>query len=273
MTLLQAVLIAIIQGATEFLPVSSSGHTALAAKLLGLQQAPLDFVVTIHAGTLLSVLVYYRSDLLSMLQSLLPVRDADEETLATRRDYRKLLGLLLLATIPAAIAGFLLEDYVDAAFGDVRLIGGALLVTATVLALAARLNGRVELPETGWRQALTVGVAQALALAPGVSRSGMTIVGGLLSGMSRDWAPRFAFLLSVPVILGGAVLEGKNMLEGDVSAAFDPLNYGLSALVAGVVGYLSILLVTNSVKRGSLLYFSAYCAVVGIAAIISGFLW
>lgn len=272
MTLLQAVLIAIVQGATEFLPVSSSGHVAIAGKLLGLKQAPLDFVVIIHLGTLLAVLIYYRADLLAMLASLLPLRVPDEERQAGRAAYRRLFWLLLLATVPAAVAGVALEDWIDSALGSVVEVGIELLVTAGALALCARLTGASELAQTTWRQALVVGVAQALALAPGVSRSGMAIAAGLAVGMSRDWAPRFAFLLSVPVILGGGFFEGAKLLGGEAGAAFDRVIYGVSALVAAVVGYLSILLVTNSVKRGSLLYFSAYCALVGIAAIISGFL-
>ncbi len=270
MTLLQAVIIAIVQGATEFLPVSSSGHVALSGMLLGLEQAPLDFVVAIHVGTLISVLAYYRADLWAMVRSVLPLGGDDPQ----RPVFRRLLGYLLLATIPAAVAGLLLEDIVDTAFGDIRMVGVCLLVTAGVLALSSRLNGPRDMAQTGWRQALVVGVAQAVALLPGVSRSGMTIAGGLATGFSREWAPRFAFLLSVPVIVGGAVLEGKHVLEGDVSAGFNALTYGVAMLVAAVVGYLSILLVINSVKRGSLLYFSAYCAAVGVAAIVSDFfLW
>ena len=272
MTLFAAIILALVQGATEFLPVSSSGHLALVGKLLGLpeEQVPLDFVVVVHFGTLLSVLLYYRSDLWAMVLSLAPVRGDEEGAREERLLYRRLLGLLVVGTAPAAAAGLLLEDAVERLFGSVALVGAALLVTATVLALVSRLGGSRHMAQTGVREALMVGVAQALALAPGISRSGMTIAGGLVAGFQREWAPRFAFLLSVPVILGGSVVEFHRMLGGVTGASFDPLSYVVATATAAASGYIAIVIVTDSVKRGNLLYFAAYCLAVGLAAIAWG---
>ncbi len=272
MELFQAVILAVVQGATEFLPISSSGHVALCAKLLQLREdVPLDFVVVIHFGTLLAVLFYYREDLLAMLRSLVIQPQENPEETNSSRMYRRLFGLLILATIPAAAAGYALEDAVESAFSDVRLVGAGLVFTALVLATCSRLSGRKAMAETGVKEALTVGLCQAAALVPGVSRSGCTIAGGLLSGFSREWAPRFAFLLSVPVILGGTLLSASDMITQGPSDGFDALTYVLSALIAGIVGYLSIILVTDSVKRGNLLYYSVYCLAVGLTAIATGF--
>ena len=269
MQLTDALILALIQGATEFLPVSSSGHLAIAGKLLGMHQAPLDFVVTVHFGTLLAVLVYYRDDLVALARSVLPARAGSDA--AERAQYRRLLALLLVGTVPAAIAGYLLEDTVGAAFGDIRLVGVALVVTGLLLAVASRLGGLRQMPQTGLRQAVVVGLCQAVALIPGISRSGTTIVGGLGCGFSREWAPRFAFLLSVPVIAGGSAVHLMHMLKGAASPDFSAGVYGLAALVAAASGYLAIISVINSVKRGNLLYFSAYCLLIGFTAIASGF--
>jgi len=273
MNMAQALILALIQGATEFLPVSSSGHMALGGKLVGLPQAPLDFVVATHFGTLLAVLAYYRHDLLAMLRAVFAPKSGDPESddAPSPADYRRLFGNLILASIPAAIAGVLLEDHIDAAFGDIRLVGLALIVPATLLAVSSRRNGPLDLRETTWKHALRVGVWQAIALVPGISRSGSTIAGGLLSGFSRQWAPRFAFLMSIPVVLGGTFFEARKLFSGGMEAGFDPVIYGVATLVAAVVGYLSILLVIDSVRRGNLLYYGAYCLAVGLVAIATGF--
>ncbi|MCE5215872.1 undecaprenyl-diphosphate phosphatase [bacterium] len=269
MNLLTAVLIAVVQGATEFLPISSKAHDALVGRLLGVEEMPVAFLVTIHLGTLLAVFVYYRHDLWAMLRSLFPAAcEESEAALSQRCQYRRLFWLLLLGTIPAAVLGALFESNIEAALNTPIYHGYGLLFTALILTVASRLQGTRGLKETGWRQALGVGLAQSMALLPGVSRSGSTITAGLLCGFEREFAPRFAFLLSIPVILGGFLFKVKDMVEAHVSGGLDPLTYPLSALVAGVTGYFAIVLVINSVKRGNLLYFAAYCLAVGLTVIL-----
>jgi undecaprenyl-diphosphatase len=264
MSLLQALIIAVVQGATEFLPVSSKAHDMLCARLLGVQHVPVEFLITIHLGTLLSVIVFYRTDLWAMLRGI--ARPVDEES----RRWRRLFGLLVLATIPAAIAGVLFEDKIEGALNQPVWHGYGLLVTACLLAAASRLKGTTAIGQVSLRQALVVGCAQACALLPGVSRSGTTIVASLGMGMEREAAPRFAFLLSVPTILGGFLLEAKKVLEQGGGTGTGAGMYLLSATVSAVVGYLAILLVMNSVRRGNLLYFAAYCLAVGLAVILAG---
>lgn len=264
MNLLQALIISFVQGATEFLPVSSKAHDMLTARLLGVEHVPVEFLITIHLGTLLSVVVFYRADLWAMIRGL--VRPVGEES----RQWRRLFGLLVLATIPAAIGGVAFESRIEGALNRPVWHGVGLLVTACLLAAASRLKGSVALREVGLKQALAIGCAQACALLPGISRSGTTIVAGLGVGLEREAAPRFAFLLSVPTILGGFVLEAKKVFEQGGGTGSGTGLYLLSAGVSAVVGYAAILLVMNSVRRGNLLYFAAYCLAVGLAVLLAG---
>jgi undecaprenyl-diphosphatase len=264
MSLLQALIIAVVQGATEFLPVSSKAHDMLTARLLGVEHVPVEFLITVHLGTLLSVLVFYRADLWAMLRGI--ARPVDEDS----RQWRRLFGLLLLATVPAAIAGVAFEDKIEGALNQPMWHGAGLLVTACLLAAASRLKGTTALGKVSLRQAVAVGCAQACALLPGISRSGTTIAAGLGVGMEREVAPRFAFLLSVPTILGGFLLEVKKVLEQGGGTGTGAGLYLLSAGVSAVVGYLAIVLVMNSVRRGNLLYFAAYCLAVGLAVLLAG---
>lgn len=262
MTTAAAVVLALVQGATEFLPVSSKTHVALAGKLLGIQQIPVDFLIVVHLGTLAAVVVYYRADMWAMLRSLVPTAGGNDAARASARESRRLLALLLVGTVPAAVLGYALKDTVEELLSDPRLMGGGLLVTAALLAACSRMRGSKVLAGTGWRDALLIGAAQAMALLPGISRSGATIFGGLACGLERSWAPRFAFLLSAPTILGGFLLKLKDI--AGVGPSADGGVYLLAAATAAVSGYLAILLVSNSVRRGNLLYFSVYCAVVGL---------
>jgi undecaprenyl-diphosphatase len=265
MGLLQAVVLAVVQGITEFLPVSSKTHMAIAGNLLGVDQLPVDFVVAVHLGTLIAVIVFYRRDLLAMVLGL--VGRGNTEAEETPDQFRRLFGLLILATVPAAIAGALLESRLEALLNNMLFDGIGWLAIGTLLVLANRLQGSKTLQATGPRDALLIGVAQACALLPGISRSGSTIIAGLACGLRRDWAPRFAFLMSVPIILGGALMEARHMLNGNLSVMFDPVLYAVAAAVAGLFGYLAIILVTDSVRRGNLLYYGVYCLVAGVLAI------
>jgi undecaprenyl-diphosphatase len=264
MKLLDALIIAVVQGATEFLPVSSKAHDMLTARLLGVAHVPVEFLITIHLGTLVSVVVFYRAELWAMIRGLL--RPVDEES----RQWRRLLGLLILATIPAAIAGVAFENKIENALNQPQWHGLGLLVTACLLAAASRIKGTTPIGQVSLRQALLVGCAQACALLPGISRSGTTIVAGLGVGLEREAAPRFAFLLSVPTIFGGFLLEAKKVFEQGGGTAGGTGLYLLSAGVSAVVGYAAILLVMNSVRRGNLLYFAAYCLAVGLAVLLAG---
>jgi len=269
MSWLVGAVLGIVQGATEFLPVSSSGHLVIFSKLCGCAQLPLVFVVITHFGTLLAVVAYYRQDFARVLRSLFVWSATAPGQQTQLVAARRLVGLLIIGTIPAALAGFLLEEQIENLFDSLPAVGIALIVTGLILLAVNWLAGRKEQRQTTAFDALLIGTAQVLALAPGISRSGTTIAAGLARGLHRDWAPRFAFLLSTPVILGGTVIEGIRLVQ-------NPLGWQqlgvhlLGGLVAAISGYFAVHLVVRVVRAGNLIYFSGYCILVGIITVVMG---
>ncbi len=207
MSLFQALVLGIVQGLTEYLPVSSSAHLVLVPWALGWEfdpDAAFAFDVLVQMGTLVAVIAYFWKDLVHMLRATLRALVHRE---AIQDPYVRLAGLIVLGTIPAVIAGVALKDIVEAAFGSPLATSGFLLVTAALLLAAERIGKRLRPLETAtWRDAVWIGLAQALALFPGLSRSGATISAGLLRGFDRPGSARFSFLLSIPVMIGAGVL-------------------------------------------------------------------
>ncbi len=279
MSALEAIALAVIQGLTEFLPVSSSGHLALGHWLFGVVrdtgQMPLEFVVLVHFGTLVAVVAYYRSDLVAILRDIVapqaggseggePGGSVSEIEVAGRG--RRLFWLLVVATVPAGLA-LPVKGYVEALFEIPWAVGAALLVTGTALILSERLGRRVkDLGGTTYLDAVLLGIAELLAVMPGISRSGATIAAGLGVGFRRGWSVRFAFLMSVPAILAGTVVEIPKLIETQTSGALGL--YLLCGAIAGVTGYFAIRLVIGAVQSRKLKWFAAYCYVVGALAII-----
>ena len=269
MNFLEAIVLGIIQGATEFLPVSSSGHSVLVPAILGLDAPDLNAVVVAHLGTLLAVLLYFYRDIIAIARAVL--------TAIARRDLlgtadARLGWYLLVGTVPAAAVGLLLNDYFEQLFADPRWAAGFLLVTAGLLITGERLlSGRKSLAEMGWSDALFIGVAQVVALFPGVSRSGTTIVAGLLRGLDRPTAARYSFLLSVPVILGAGVIQVPQIFANSVEAAHWPM-FLVTFFTAFVVGYGCIALLLNWLRRHSLYPFAVYCALLGTIYLLVAFL-
>ena len=235
---LQALIMGIVQGLTEFLPVSSSGHLVIVPFLLGSDDAfltSLAFSVMLHLGTLVALLVYFRADWIRLIPAgLATIRDR-----SFRDDPdRKLAWLLVASTIPAAIVGFLFEDVISTGFREVGLVAIMLVVGGAILFLADRLGGRsrgvgdVTLPI-----ALAVGAAQTLALIPGISRSGISIAAGRFAGLEREAAARFAFLMATPITGGAGLFEARKLLTGEagVDVTLGPLVVGMiAALVSGL---------------------------------------
>lgn len=272
MTLLQALLLGVVQGATEFIPVSSSGHLVLVPWVLGWElepEAAFVFDVLVQWGTLLAVIVYFWSDLVSMGTS--AVID-----LAERRPLRstesRLAWLLVLSSVPAAAAGLLVKDHVERAFSDPAAVSVFLLVTALLLTVSERVGSRTrDVEEINWFDALWIGAAQALALFPGISRSGATIAGGLTRELRRPAAARFSFLMSLPVMLGAGLIALTDLLSApDMGAQLPPLIVGF--LSAVVVGYLSIRWLLNYLNRHPLTVFIVYCTLVGGAGLLANVL-
>lgn len=264
MSLLQALVMGIVQGATEFLPVSSSGHLVLVPWLFNWQLGGIAFHVVLHAGTLLAVLVYFWRDLIALVSAAwrgLVKHQPFEDPLARQAWF------LILASVPAAAAGLLFEDLVAEILETPRAVSAFLLVTAGLLLLSERFarQDRESRSMSVW-DALWIGVAQALALFPGISRSGSTIAGGLTRGLRRDEAARFSFLLAVPVIFGGTVLSLIDLLSTPEAASQGgPLLVGF--LASAGVGYPAIQLLMTHVRRRPLTGFAVYCLLAGVGGL------
>ncbi len=257
-----------LQGLTEFLPVSSSGHLVFVQHLFGLTEAdaPLAFDTVLHLGSLTAVIIAFRSDLLAIVRDVLAALGQDGLRQGWRnRPYLRVLVWMALATVPAVIVGLTLKHAVEAAFNNVRLVGFAWLVTAALLLISSRFrNGRQTLATMGAGRALLIGLFQAVAITPGVSRSGATIVGGMITGLERETAARFSFLIAIPAILGAGILQLRHphaLPPGFATAAV------IGFASAAVVSYGAIRLLMHFVRRGRLHWFAVYCMLIGIVAI------
>jgi len=264
MTLLQAILLGILQGATEFIPVSSSGHLVLLPWLLDWPEPGLAFDAIVHWGTVLAVLAIFWRDLYRLLV-------AGLKSLRTRSlagPDARVAWWIVIGTIPAVIIGYLFQDFFEVLFGTPVAAAGFLLVTGVVLSLSERLGARVrEAEEMSWLDALLVGLAQAAAIAPGISRSGATIAAGLFLGVKRASAARYSFLLSVPAILGAGVLSLLDLASEGGLAGDWPL-LAASSLAAAVSGYLCIHFLLSYLRRGRLYVFAVYVWLFGAASLV-----
>ena len=252
-------ILGLVQGLTEFLPVSSSGHLTLFSELLGIKSDDLTFKVLVHFATAMSTIVVFRKDIASLATGFF--KTSDEGAVA-----RKYIGLLALSAIPAAIVGLTLKDQIES-LDTPHFVGYMLIVTAIILAISQKLNSSLEQEVNGGRS-LLIGLSQALAILPGISRSGSTIGAALLLGVSRAEAAKFSFLMALPVILGATLLETKDLLEFGVAASGPLLGYIAGVIAAFVSGLIACKLMIKLVKGTNLLWFAVYCAVVGILAII-----
>ena len=272
MNWLQALILGIVQGLTEFLPVSSSAHLVLVPWALGWKlkpEAAFVFDVLVQLGTLAAVVIYFWADLMHMLRATL------RAVLARRwtdDPYLRLTGLVILGTIPAVVAGLLLKPLVEAAFDSPAAVSLFLLVTAGVMFAAEKVGrGTASLESATWVDALWVGLAQALAIFPGISRSGSTLAAGLARGLPRPAAARFSFLLYIPVMIGAGLIAGLDLAALPAAASYVPTVL-LGAAAAAVVGYLAIHWLLTFVSRHSLTVFSLYCLAAGCAGLLLSWL-
>jgi undecaprenyl-diphosphatase len=260
MNMLHACLLGLVQGLTEFLPVSSSGHLAIAQHFLpNFEQPGLLFDVLLHMGTTLAVVLYFRKDILRLACCYLRKGEDVKED-------RHIFNMLILGSIPTAIIGFSGKDFFEGLFENLLVIGCMLLVTGALLVLAEKIrrDGR-KLSQLNKSDALLVGIVQGCAIIPGISRSGSTIACLLLRGIDGEAAARFSFLLSLPAI-GGAMLLSLKDLQG-VATAELPV-YGVGALVAFVSGLFAIRWLMNVVRNRRLFGFAIYCFLIGCGIVI-----
>jgi undecaprenyl-diphosphatase len=259
MTLFQSLLLGIIEGLTEFIPVSSTAHMLIVQKMLNIpsSDAMFAFLILVQIGPLLALILYFWTDLLSLIKAFFAAPFSTEEN--------KLVWYIIIGTVPALLAGLLLKHVVEGLFSTPLLEASIRLLTAAVLLTLAEYFGQRSrnLTSMTWVDALVVGLFQILAVFPGASRSGSTISGGMLRGLDRPAAARFAFLLAIPVMLAASGYESLSVLKmHDLGSFLLPLAVGF--IIAAIVGWLAIKWLINYLNKNSLYVFAAYCAVVGI---------
>lgn len=261
MNWLQALVLGAVQGLTEFLPVSSSGHLSLFQTAMNVSGNPLLFDIVLHVGTLIAVFIFLWKDIVELL----------------RRPFRPLMLYLIIATVPAVIASLLFGNQIDAAFRSQAglPLGIGFIVSAVIMFVTPLFKpGKIDMEKMGIWRPFFIGVAQAVAILPSVSRSGATILGGIATDVKREDVARFSFLMSIPAILGSVVFQAKDVVELGAGMATDLS--GLLVLLAGVVvaaatGYLALRLVIDTIKRGKLWVFGVYTAVLGAMVIFDSF--
>ena len=274
MTYLLSILMGIIQGVAEFLPISSSGHLALFQTFFGMENVEekyMFFTVLLHFGTLISVCVVYWRDIVDMIREFFLgiAALAGKDTGTPPPPARRMVMLIIIGTLPLFVM-VLLQDAVNALFSNSIMVSIAMLCTGFILFFSDRLaKGRKTARNATVADALIVGCGQALAVIPGLSRSGTTISVGMLRGFDRSFAVRFSFLLSLPAILGANVLEIKDAVDAGINMEEMPM-YIVGVVVAAVVGYFAIRLVKSLSDKGKFGRFAYYCWAVGLGSLIAG---
>lgn len=267
---IQAMMLGVVQGLTEFLPVSSSGHLVLFQNLIGLREPEILFDISVHFGTLLAIVTVFRKEIIELLKTLrhLPgsIRTAGGiRNLYAADDRVRLLVFIGMGTLPTGILGLGFAEIVDRLFSSVTLVGSMLLITGTFLWFTRYQDhpGRL-LTEMRWVDALLVGVAQGMAILPGISRSGATIAAALYLGIDRQLAGRYSFLLSIPAILGALAVG----YDSEAMNTQLPLTvFAIGALSAAGIGYLALVVLLRLVQRGQLYRFAPYCWLIGGVAL------
>lgn len=247
----------VVQGLTEFLPVSSSGHLQLANEILGTDLNPesnLTFSLTLHAATVLSTIVILWAEIWKLLKGIFSRTFTAEQAYVLK---------IVISMIPVGIVGLFFKDYIEAAFSSIAVVGVMLLVTAALLTFAYYAKPRQK-QELSYRDAFIIGLAQAVAVLPGLSRSGSTIATGLLLGNKKESVAQFSFLMVLPPILGNALLD---CLKGDFGGGVETLPLVAGFVTAFITGCIACKWMIDIVKRGKLIWFAVYCAIAGVVAL------
>ncbi|MBU4443638.1 MAG: undecaprenyl-diphosphate phosphatase [Candidatus Marinimicrobia bacterium] len=263
---IDAIILGIVQGLTEFLPISSSGHLVIFQHLLGISSENIAFEVIVHFGTLLSVVAVYYIDIRNMIVSFFSGVTRNNIIGTYQNDpYFQLSIFVIIGTIPAVIAGLFLKDFFVSVFHNVRLVGITLLVTGGII-LSTRLIRPVK-KQLSIGSSFLIGIAQSIAILPGISRSGFTISSALIMGVSRENAARFSFLLAVPAILGATLLHIIELTSSEISGiGFGTLFTGF--IFSFVVGYIAIRFLLSILKSGKFGWFAPYCFLAGLIVLI-----
>jgi undecaprenyl-diphosphatase len=268
-TAYQALILGLLQGFTEFLPVSSSGHIALGQELLKIShEGDISFEVFVHFGTFLSVLVVFRKEVLAIFRSFVAAFKSPPSIVTRYRvdEFFRLGVFILVGSIPAAVVGLTFEREVEMLFTDPKLVSVMLMITGLILYLtkfAKPMEGR----SIGLGSCAVVGCAQAFAIIPGISRSGSTISTALFAGVSQENSARFSFLLALPVIFGATLMKSSQLVQAPPSSD-KLLALSVGTMVAAVSGYAAILLLLNILRRGKFSWFAYYCFIVGVLGVL-----
>ncbi len=264
MNSIEALILGLVQGLTEFLPVSSSGHLAISKSLFGIETSDLSFDIAVHAATVLATIVVFRKEILQLLQGLFKFKYNDET---------RYICMILVSMIPVFVVGMFFKDYVESLFGTgLIVVGCALLVTAALLFFSEMKKDRqsAEGAEMSYKSAIWMGVAQAVAVIPGLSRSGSTIATGLMCGVGKDKVARFSFLMVLVPILGEAFLD---LVGGDASASsVGGLQLAIGFVAAFVSGLFACRVMISIVKKAKLRWFALYCVAAAILCFILNFI-
>ena len=248
---LQAIILAVVQGLTEWLPISSSGHLVIAQKLMGLT-LPVAFDVFLHLGTLVAVVAFFWRDIVRILKAFFTFDRASPDF--------KMAVYIIIGTIPTAIIGLAFEDFFESLFSSARDVGFAFIITG-ILLLATKFRGGTK--KLSWLTSFVMGVVQGIAIAPGISRSGSTIAIGLLSGVDKEQVFRYSFLLSIPAILGASLLKYNEIAVSDLG-----LLTIIAAAIAAVIGYDAIVLVRRVLLSKKFYLFAIYCFLAGVLVLL-----
>lgn len=258
------IFLGIVQGLTEPLPISSSGHVFVLKKLLGITTTDLNFEIIVNFGSLLAILVIYKDDLIKLIKNFFKYFKVKNDE--TRKDFKYCM-LIVLGSIPVGIMGLLFKDSIESKLNNINIIGIAFLVTSLFLLLVSNIKGKRNESDMNVMDSLIVGTSQVIALIPGISRSGSTLIGGLFRKLDRETALRYSFMLYIPVSVGTTILGLKDLLE--MNNIHDlVLPYGLGFIASMVVSYFTLRWFIKVVKKGNLKYFSLYTLLLGLLILI-----
>ncbi len=291
MNLLETIILGALQGVTEFLPVSSSGHLAIFKNIFGLSDIGITYDLLLHLGTLVAVFIAFYKDIWELIingfslladifnnsfiyvQKLFNLKKAETKkyTNILETPYKRFVLLIIVSSVPAAVLGFMFKDMVEEAGKTLLLPGMFLLITGVILIIGDKSKkGTLDESNTSFKKSIIIGFFQAFAILPGISRSGSTISASLICGLDRTFAVRYSFIMSIPVILGAAVFDLKD-LGAEKLSQNEILYYAIGTVVAAIVGYACIKGMLKIIKKKSFVFFAFYCFLAGSIAIIGHF--
>lgn len=257
--ILKYVFLGIVQGLTEPLPISSSGHVFVLRSLLGLGASDLNFEIIVNFGSLLAILLIYKDDLIRLVKNFFKFFKSDD--IEVKRDFRYCL-LIIIGSIPIGIVGLLFKDQIEEKLNDIRIVGISFIITAIFLFLVSKIEGIRKDKDLNLKDAVVVGLSQVVAVVPGISRSGSTLIGGIFRKLDRETALKYSFMLYIPVSVGTTLLGFKDLLKMDNLHDLI-LPYGLGFIASFVISYFTLRWFMKVVKKGNLKYFSIYCLLLG----------